>query len=131
MRIIPKVCGHRYGMVSRPKLRGRKKGNMFSTISGRCHNLKIPTPAQLAALIGLTAVCVLACQAWAGTTGEDILRATGVKYGLIVHLGCGDARRQNETQTPARSGQAEAVSRSQSHQLPDETESSVADDPRK
>lgn len=40
----------------------------------------------------MTITSTQAVSAAAATSAEDILKATGVKGGLIVHIGCGDGR---------------------------------------
>ena len=43
--------------------------------------------------LGLTAfACFIGLQVAHGETGKDILRATGFRGGLVVHIGCGDGR---------------------------------------
>jgi hypothetical protein len=42
-------------------------------------------------VVGTILLALPACSsAWAEQSAEDILEASGIKGGLIVHLGCGD-----------------------------------------
>ena len=45
------------------------------------------------AVVGAVLLALLACSSvWAGQSAEDILKASGIKGGLIVELGCGDGK---------------------------------------
>ncbi|NQU21068.1 MAG: class I SAM-dependent methyltransferase, partial [Candidatus Nealsonbacteria bacterium] len=43
-------------------------------------------------LAGIFATAALLCCVAAADTADDILQATGVQGGLVVHVGCGDGR---------------------------------------